>query len=242
VPDDARLPGSEAAERAGLGRFLARLGDATLAATGGLDDAGSWAAGAAKDVATDTGRAAWNGVTSGVGSKVEELRGAAHYVKELNPATHLARLQNTAVDWYRQRSNCTPPEAAPPPLPERRIPVVVAGLGSSGAGDSVDALDTTGLGYDPEDKKRFSYRGGTADENPYDPRDTTDDLRDSARRLGELLERVAREHPGVPVDLIAHSQGGIVSRAFLAYEYEAKRARLPKIANLAGHDGRHHGR
>ena len=37
----------------------------------------------------------------------------------------------------------------------------------------------------------------------------------SAARLADLVEAVAAEAPGVPIDLLAHSQGGVVVRLAL---------------------------
>ncbi|MFN2505546.1 MAG: esterase/lipase family protein, partial [Acidimicrobiales bacterium] len=120
----------------------------------------------------------------------------------------------------------------PPPLPERRMAVLVDGLGSSSGHTTIGDLDTAALGYQPDDVIRFSYRGGTTDEQPYGASDTTVDLRTSARRLRALLEQAHRDHPGVPVDLIGHSQGGIVARTLLAYEYDTADPRLPRVATL----------
>jgi murein DD-endopeptidase MepM/ murein hydrolase activator NlpD len=232
VPDEARRPDSEAEERAGLGRFLAKLGEGALHAAASMPDGAAWAGQQVKGAGGDVVDAGRQAITSGAANTLADVRGAVHYGTQLDPSVHASRLARTALDWYRQRSNCTPADVPPPPLPERRIAVAVAGLGSSSGKDSIDQLDTTALGYAPRDVMRFSYRGGSTDASPYGPADTTVDLRTSAHRLGELLEQVRREHPGVPVDLLAHSQGGMVARTFLAYEYDANDPRLPRIANL----------
>ena len=241
VPDEVRRPASEAAERAGLGRFLAALGEAAVHAAQGMPDVAVRTGQFVQDGVSDLPGMVRDGVTSAASDKLDELRGVLHYAGELNPATHAGRMASTGLDWYRQRGNCTPADVAPPPKPERRIAVLVAGLGSKAKDDSIDQLDTAGLGYAARDTVRFSYLGGTTTERPYDQADTTVDLRTSAERLRELLERVERENPGVPVDLIAHSQGGIVSRAFLAYEYDRKLHHLPKIANLVTLSSPHQG-
>jgi pimeloyl-ACP methyl ester carboxylesterase len=67
------------------------------------------------------------------------------------------------------------------------------------------------------------------------------DLRTAARRLADLLEQVQRDHPGQTVDLIAHSQGGVVARAALAYEYDEKDRRLPPVAHVVTLASPHHG-
>ena len=113
---------------------------------------------------------------------------------------------------------CTPPSAPPPPRPPgRRLLVLVAGLGSSSTDAAVAALDVGALGYRPADVVRFSYRGGTTGEAPYEPEDTLGGIELPAARLAALLARLAETHPGRPVDIVAHSMGGLVVRAALAF-------------------------
>lgn len=124
------------------------------------------------------------------------------------------------------RAPCTSPEQPPPPPPPgRRILVLVGGLGSTSDSAAVDRIDAAALGYAPGDVIRFSYRGGRIPtDHPvapglagipvraYDPADTQRDLRASGRSLRALLDQIAAAEPGVPVDLVAHSQGGVVTR------------------------------
>ena len=49
----------------------------------------------------------------------------------------------------------------------------------------------------------------------YGAAETQDDLRAHGQRLADLVEQVAAGAPGVPIDLIAHSQGGVVARLAL---------------------------
>jgi hypothetical protein len=106
------------------------------------------------------------------------------------------------------------------------VAVLVGGLGSSTDDAAIDALDTDALGYDPADVVRFSYRGGTIGSpagspldalagERYGPSDTHQPLAVSAERLRALLHDLAREAPGVPIDILAHSQGGVVARLAL---------------------------
>ncbi len=207
VPDDARRPGTEAQERigllAGLGRRIADAGGAAV----------DWARHQASD-------------------RLEELRGAIHYAREGQPLTHAFRLAGALQHWWQQRDACTPAGVEPPRPAERHLLVTVAGLGSSSAGASIDDLDTAALGYAPGDVSRFSYRGGTARDNRYTPRDTTVDIRHSARRLRELLAALAAQNPGVPIDVVAHSQGGLVARSALADEFDGLDPRLPPVSAL----------
>ena len=214
VPDELRRPQTEAHERAGLARML--QGWATRAVDGGAA-ALAWA----KD---RTGKA--------VADRLDEASGVLQLAREARPLTHAGRLAGAASEWWRTRGACTPATVAPPGLHERRVLVTVAGLGSSSRGSSLDALDTAALGYADADVLRFSYRGGTTAERSYAATDTTDDIRHSAARLRELLARVEAEHPGVPIDVIAHSQGGVVARSALTDEFDGADPRLPAVRSL----------
>jgi hypothetical protein len=128
--------------------------------------------------------------------------------------------------------SCTGPEAPVPPRPPgRRVLVLVGGLGSTSEQAAIDRLDVTGLGYDPGDVVRFSYAGGRVprrgdgpvlapaltriEAHPYGATDTLDDLTVAGDRLGRLLDEIGRLEPGVAVDVVAHSQGGVVARLAL---------------------------
>lgn len=204
VPDEVRKASSEAEERSGLSRFLSGVKKAVVAG----------------------GRA----VGGQIVDKVDEARSLARAASRLQVWPHAVGLVSTVVDWWKQRSDCTPASVAPPPVPDDRVAVLVAGLGSTSDKGSVDDVDPKSLGY--ADDVRFSYKGGDAAQNPYGSRDTTVDLRTEAERLRGLLEQVHRDHPGKVVDVIAHSQGGLIARAALAHEYARDDTRLPPVANL----------
>ncbi|MDQ6727476.1 MAG: peptidoglycan DD-metalloendopeptidase family protein [Actinomycetota bacterium] len=218
VPDEVRRPQSEPVERAGLLRGLANLGSRAI--SGGA---------AALDWARDRTVAA---VGQTVANALDEARGAVHYAEENTPSRHLERFVQAAYSWWKARATCTPDTVPAPKLQERHILVRVAGLGSTSENAAVDDVDATALGYAKADDVRFSYRGGTTAENPYKVGDTTNDIRQSARLLRNLLVRIQAENPGVPVDVIAHSQGGLVARSALTDEGDGADGRLPKINSL----------
>jgi len=160
----------------------------------------------------------------------QTLRTAAHYLDQVGPgqARHLVLTSMRA--WARaaevSRRECTSPtQAVPAPPAERRVAVLVGGLGSSSEDAAIHDVDTAGLGYDTRDVARFSYAGGRIPDGEdgfpgvpataYQPADTTADLRVAGRRLADLIEAVVAAVPGAPLDLYAHSQGGLVTRLAL---------------------------
>lgn len=226
VPDDARRPGTVAAERAGLVRFLRGLGRVGVAAVG-------WAAGRAVATVADTVDDART--VAGLGAAL---------VGSLPPSDPVRDVSVAVAAWRARAARCTPATAPIPRPTRRRILVLVAGLGyATGAGGdpraagSVARFDAAAAGYAPGDVVQFSYRGGTTTENPYGPADTQVDIRVSARRLRALLDRLAAANPGVPIDVVAHSQGGLVARAALA----AGGAAPPPVSTLVTFASPHRG-
>ncbi len=216
VPDDDRALAADEDEREGLVGQLLNLGGA--ATTWTID----WLGGKVDD-------------------KLTELRGAVHYLTEVGPAPEALRLGDAGLDWLRQRADCTPSATASPLLQERHLAVLVGGLGSSSTDAAVDDLDTAALGYAAGDVSRFSYRGASTDVMTYQPSDTTVDMRQSARLLREYLQQLEHEHPGVPIDVIGHSQGGVVAREALTDEFDGLDPTLPQVASLVTLGSPHQG-
>jgi hypothetical protein len=243
VPDSERRPQSEARERAGLLGMLAGLPGKAVGAAGDAvgvtADAVDWAAGTSADVAGTSLSLMGSRATA----SIDELRAMwANCVEEL-PPVQAYRFINEVADVLDQ-GDCTPASVEPPPV-HGHIAVLVGGLGSSGAayggGASIFRLDTAGLGYTSSEVYRFSYRGGTAAENPYGKADTEVDIRTSGARLRELLERLQYENPGVTVDIFAHSQGGLVTRAALADGYSPSDPRTPQLGAIVTMGSPHQG-
>jgi pimeloyl-ACP methyl ester carboxylesterase len=86
----------------------------------------------------------------------------------------------------------------------------------------------------------FSYRGGR-NPQPYEAKDTVRDLRDDARDLRDLLDQIAIDRPGVPVDVIAHSQGGLIAREALAHDYDGPGHVMPNVEHFVTLGTPHHG-
>lgn len=130
------------------------------------------------------------------------------------------------AEWGARRTSCTPPsEPVPAPPAGRRVAILVGGLGSSSTEAAIEALDTAALGFADDEVVRFSYAGGRVpgtggslpgiDSRPYAPADTLGDIRAAGERLARLIDDVATAAPDARIELIAHSQGGLVTRVAL---------------------------
>jgi pimeloyl-ACP methyl ester carboxylesterase len=156
----------------------------------------------------------------------------------------MAEVVRTAARLAHQQRECTPGGEVVPPPTDARVALLVGGLGSTSDAAGVDGVDTAALGYRADDVVRFSYRGGlvpdptdglafaTLARSAYDATSSAGDLQTVAQRLADVLTQLARARPGVPIDVIAHSQGGIVAR--LAVASAAAGGTLPpEVATLA---------
>ncbi|MFN2608540.1 MAG: peptidoglycan DD-metalloendopeptidase family protein [Acidimicrobiales bacterium] len=236
VPDEERHPGTEEHERAGLLKSLTGWGSKVAGATA---DGVAWArdqAATAASMGADVLKAQWTGFTEG-------LRLLDAWRQDLSLWRLATEVDQVVADYQEQRHHCTAPGAPPPHLTQRHIAVEVGGLWSSSAGASITEVKTAptsagGLGYADADVVRLSYAGGTvkpsaySGASPYSGATTVQDITVSARRLRQLLEEVARKNPGVPVDILAHSEGGIVARQALALESDPGDRALPPINSV----------
>ena len=158
-------------------------------------------------------------------------------VGELTPSSLIGDMAEGAAAWHHQ--DCTADDVAVSSVSSDRLAIQVGGLGSSSESASIGELELPALGYEPDNVVGFSYGGGctpepfgsvvsggesltqTLEQSSYGPQDTYGDLHDSARRLADLVDDVARARPGAPIDIVAHSLGGVVAR--LALELLAER-------------------
>src|SRR5262249_37335862 len=118
--------------------------------------------------------------------------------------------------------------------------MAVAGINSHANGRDQRSfdLDTDALGYDTQDVHWFSY---AKDGGAYDKEDTYESLYESAELLAaQLRERQARE-PGREVDLIAHSQGGVVVDVFLKLIYKSSDPSYPPLGTVVSLASPHEG-
>lgn len=152
---------------------------------------------------------------------------ARHYLQETDPDLRLLRVAHRVTATWWADEDCSDPSAVPPTPPGPRIAVLVGGFGSTSDSASVDRVDTAALGYRVEDVVRFSYAGGRTAGGPpggpltdieatsYGRAESQGDLLAAAERLRRLLAEVATTRPGVPIDILAHSQGGVVAQIAL---------------------------
>lgn len=239
APDDTYL--DPEALLAGLLRPRVRLVPGT---DQGLESLGARERRTLLDVFLDTGTAALS-ATSTWTSRSAAL--VAHYLIELNPTTHAMRTVDAFAKWVQDQATCTPPESQVPVHQSRRIVVLVSGLGTSSDSNTAWEVDTKSLGYADTDVVRYSYQGGQAPRDgmnppvaaqsvsrhpldaittrPFDSLDSQQSIGTSADHLSALLQSVAAAQPGTPIDVVAHSQGGVVAR--LAVERSGAVSQLP---------------
>lgn len=236
IPVEERSPQSEGKERLGLVRGLV-----------GLARAGWQAGEAAVEWVGEAAGQAYDDVGAEIDKWVVTVTAANHFL--MAPAKAYEQLRR-GLEFWRDQRGCTPADAAVPPPPrERRIAVLVGGYGSASGEAAVLDVDTAALGYADGDVAQFSYAGGQAEgqrtiegvtTTSYRPDDTRQGIAAAAEHLRRLLQEIRRAHPGVPVDVIAHSQGGVVALSALD-EDDRLDPRMPEVGSVitlgSPHDG-----
>jgi hypothetical protein len=235
VPFDEPPGKGEGGERSAIGQLIGGVGGLLEDATGVAGAVGGW-------------------LRDGGG---QLLRTLDHYGRRFTfPMAMLDAPFTLWQAWGRARRAserpCSADQVVPPPPAARRIAVLVAGLGSHSGSSTVDDVRTDQLGYAAPDVLRFSYAGGRVPDatdgfgaiptSTYDAPETQADLRATGRRLADLVEQVAGAAPGHPIDLYAHSQGGVVARlALIELEGRHGTAWLERIGLVATQGSPHGG-
>ena len=211
IPAHAARPGTEAEERRGL-----------LSSLGGLAAGGVHAAATGVAWARDAG---YDAATTGLDALQTLLVDTLVDTYGLPVLTAIEMAQGVQLFREAQR-DCTSARTPPGrPTGGRHLVVLVAGFGSSSGNGAVLEVDTARLGYAAGDVAQFSYRGGQApgprtidgiEQTTYATADSEADIGAAGGRLHALLVELGERYPGVPIDVIAHSQGGLVTRVALA--------------------------
>lgn len=161
---------------------------------------------------------------------------------DLTLSRQFRALADAAGEWYR--SECTDDKTvvtAPsgPGAMSERVLVQVGGLGTSSEAASIGGFDHDALGYRADNVVGFSYAGGCTPaafgggggdlsrelvSSPYGPSDTFQSVDVSAGRLADLIDRLSIARPDQPIDLVAHSLGGVVVRRAIEMLSERDRA------------------
>ncbi|HUF33845.1 MAG TPA: peptidoglycan DD-metalloendopeptidase family protein [Acidimicrobiales bacterium] len=161
-----------------------------------------------------------------VGKVAGAAEAAWHSWRALTPAQVTRQINESLARHLLQ--DCTESSVVLQPPAGERVALLVAGLGSSSEHGAIDDVDLDALGYEPSDVVRYRYGGGRTatdgDLHPglaglpagtYGPEDTLGDVAERGRELATLVEQAAAARPGVPIDVYAHSMGGLVTRVAL---------------------------
>lgn len=123
----------------------------------------------------------------------------------------------------------------PPPPPNDNIVIAIGGIGSHTAGEngsvvpgaSMYSFDFRTLGFSEDQVYFYSYRGvenrgGSGPygfHEPYTKEDSYRSIRSSALLLRMQIDAIHDSHPSKRIDLVAHSQGGLVAQYYLTHLY-----------------------
>jgi hypothetical protein len=255
VPGHAAGVAASAPDRGDCGDGVPLVGALVDAAC----DVGSWVGGHASqavDAALD-----WLESASGVGGAalatlreasldvLREMRDAAAATADViartpagQVALDLVEIGRRFADGVTAECSTDAPDADGTGGTAHRV-MVVAGIDSSGAagdrGPTTD-LDVAALGYRRQEGevRWFSY---SADGGAYTKADTYGPIKAASRLLLAQLRAMRQEEPGREVDLLAHSQGGIVVDWFLTHLYDPGDLSLPPLGNVVTLSSPHQG-
>jgi hypothetical protein len=148
------------------------------------------------------------------------------------------------IRTYEQLTSCPQPDPIANPAGSGNLVMAVAGQGSlrrrrpDGSVAGSFHFEHKVLGYRRGDVSYFSYEASSA---TYEKAATYGDLHAKARLLGEQIEAAARAQPGRHIDLVGHSQGGVVIDLFVMEVYRGHESEYPPIDNVVTFASPHEG-
>lgn len=176
------------------------------------------------------------GIVGGAGDLVVPIGRAGRRWLRATPfgaaAADARSMSRRLLMWARSRTECTADTAVGPGGGgSGHLLLAVGGVNSATdpATGAAFGLEWRRLGYRSGEVHWYSYAPGGGS---YRKRDTWGDLVLHALALRVQLRALQRANPGREVDLVAHSQGGIVVDAFLQLVYDPGDPTLPPLGNV----------
>jgi hypothetical protein len=182
---------------------------------------------------------------------VEGVEGAIERLAELAVEGAVAIFEavvEAGLDLYEALTSCPQPPPKAHSEGSGNIAVAVGGLFSSRERQAPDAhgdwfdesfkFRRRVLGYTREEVVYHSYREGS---ETYGWEDTLGDLHEQARSLGRQIKAAGEANPGRAIDLVGHSQGGLVIALFLTEVYAGHEDEYPPIENALTFGSPHEG-
>ncbi len=182
------------------------------------------------------------GVADAVGGWLRDAADSgAELARGLPGAADVETAANRLVAAARSRLDCT---AAPPEADgtggSGHLLMAVGGINSSTDRDTgtTFGLPPDALGYHADEIAWYSY---AVDGGAYDAADTHGRIGRAADQLADQLRALHAREPGREIDLVAHSQGGVVVDEFLQHGYDAADPTLPPIGTVVTLSSPHQG-
>lgn len=216
---------------AGLGNLVGGASHAVVSVVADLVGGGAEAVDGLLDTLDGLGRAL-EPLARALGEGAIRFPAVVEALQDLAPVNLLPGFAldvgGSLLAWARSLDECDPdaPQADGSSGSGHGV-MVVAGINSASGHDGASTdLPVDLLGYSADEVVYYSYAPGGG---PYASDDTYTSIEEAASRLAGQIRGMQTEHPGREVDLIAHSQGGVVALAFLEMVYDPADPSYPPL-------------